>query len=118
MLRFTCSERQIWCNMKKSQDIMKMFSGTSLYFEQMIWDQICPQKVFVIENSKSDHLGTKFQLKLLKLDFQRSTKEICVTCVSPLKIMKNVFCFILKALFLLKIFNILSVLFGNSGKTV
>ena len=42
----------------------------------------------------------------------------CVICFteSPLKIMKNVFYFILKALFVLKIIKFLSWLFGHVGK--
>ena len=36
---------------------------------------------------------------------------------SPLKIMKNAFYFILKALFVLKIFKYLSRVFGHVGKT-
>ena len=36
---------------------------------------------------------------------------------SPLKMMKNAFYFILKALFVLKIFKFLSRLFGHVGKT-
>ena len=35
---------------------------------------------------------------------------------SPLKMKKNAFCFILKALFVLKIFNFLSWLFGHVEK--
>ena len=46
------------------------------------------------------------------------SKNICVICLieSLLKMMKNVF-FILKALFVLKIFKFLSRLFGHVGKT-
>ena len=42
-------------------------------------------------------------------------KNNCVICFneSPLKVMKNVFCFILKALFVLKIFRFLTGLFGH-----
>ena len=47
------------------------------------------------------------------------TKKICVICLieSPLKMMKNDFYFILKALFVLKLFKFLSRLFGHVGKT-
>ena len=47
------------------------------------------------------------------------SKKICVICLieSPLKVMKNAFYFILKALFVLKIFKFLSRLFGHVGKT-
>ena len=48
-----------------------------------------------------------------------SSKNICVICLieSSLKMMKNAFYFILKALFVLKIFKFLSWLFGQVGKT-
>ena len=46
-------------------------------------------------------------------------KKICVVCVigNPLKIMKNVFYFILKTLFVLKISMFLSRCFGHVAKT-
>ena len=46
------------------------------------------------------------------------SKKGCVICLfkSPLKMIKN-FCFILKALFVLKIFKFLSRPFGHVGKT-
>ena len=45
-------------------------------------------------------------------------KKDCVSCLieNPLKMMKNTFYFILKALFVLKIFTVLSRLFGHVGK--
>ena len=48
-----------------------------------------------------------------------SSKKICVICLieSPLKMMKNAFYFILKALFILKIFKFLSRLFSHVRKT-
>ena len=47
------------------------------------------------------------------------SKTICVICLieSRLKVMKNAFYFILKALLVLKIFIFLSRLFGHVGKT-
>ena len=44
---------------------------------------------------------------------------MCVICLieSPLKMIKNAFYFILKALFVLKIFKFLSRFFGHVGKT-
>ena len=47
------------------------------------------------------------------------SKQNCVICFieSPLKIMKNAFYFILKALFILKIFKFLSWLFGQVRET-
>ena len=59
----------------------------------------------------------KFQNNL-KLD-SHLPKKVCIIWLieSPLKIMKNVFYFVLKALFFLKIFKILSWIFGLVGKT-
>ena len=47
------------------------------------------------------------------------SKKMCVICLteSPLKMMKNAFYFILKALFVVKIFKFLSRIFGHLGKT-
>ena len=47
------------------------------------------------------------------------SQKICIICLSesPLKMMKNAFYFILKVLFILKIFKFLSRLFGHVGKT-
>ena len=55
---------------------------------------------------------------ILKVGLSPSKKN-CVICFieSPLKKMKNAFYFILKALFVLKIFKFLSWLFGYVGKT-
>ena len=45
-------------------------------------------------------------------------KNLCFYLIeSPLKMMKNAFYFILKALFVLKIFKFLSRPFGHVGKT-
>ena len=55
---------------------------------------------------------------ILKSDSHRPKKS-CVICLieSPLKLMKNAFYFILKVLFVLKMFKFLSRLFGHVGKT-
>ena len=55
----------------------------------------------------------KFKVGLLP------SKKFCCICFnkSTLKIMKNGFCFILNALFILKIFKLLSGLFGRVEKT-
>ena len=47
------------------------------------------------------------------------SEKSCVICLieSPLKMMKNAFYFILKALFVLKMFKFLSRLFDHVGKT-
>ena len=46
------------------------------------------------------------------------SKKICIICLieSPLKMMKNAFYLILKAIFVLKLFKFLSQLFGHVGK--
>ena len=46
------------------------------------------------------------------------SNKICVICLieSPFKMMKIVFYFILKPLFILKLFKFLSRLFGHVGK--
>ena len=49
------------------------------------------------------------------LTFQKNCDICFIKC--PLKMMKNAFYFILKALFVLKIFKFLSRLFGHVGKT-
>ena len=48
------------------------------------------------------------------------SKKICVICFieSLSQMMKNAFYFNLKALFVLKIFKLLSCVFGHAGKTV
>ena len=57
-------------------------------------------------------------LQTFKVGLSPSRKN-CVICFveSPLKIMRNAFYFILKALFVLKIFMFLSRRFGHVGKT-
>ena len=47
------------------------------------------------------------------------SKKICVICLieSPLKMMKNAFYFVLKALFVLKVFKFMSRRFVHVGKT-
>ena len=61
---------------------------------------------------------TFINLKHFKVGLSPS-KKACVICLieSPLKMMKNIFYFILKVLFVLKIFKFLSSLFGHLGKT-
>ena len=48
----------------------------------------------------------------------RLPKKICVICFieSPIKMIKNAFYFVLKALFVLKIFKFLSLIFGHVEK--
>ena len=53
----------------------------------------------------------------LKVGLSPSKKNCVIASLKPLKIMKNAFYFILKALFVLKIFKFSSWLFGHVGKT-
>ena len=64
-------------------------------------------------------LGKTQKLKFLIQVRLSPSKKHCVVCLikSPLKMMKNVFHFILKVLFVLKIFEFLSRLFGHVRKT-
>ena len=57
-------------------------------------------------------------IQTLKVGLSPSGKK-CILCFieSPLKVMRNTFYFILKALFVLKIFKFLSWLFGHVEKT-
>ena len=56
--------------------------------------------------------------KLFKVGISPSKKNRVICLIeSPLKMMKNDFYFILKALFVLKLFRFLSRLFGRVGKT-
>ena len=54
----------------------------------------------------------------LKSDSHLPKKIVNYFIESPLKMMKNAFCFILKALFVLKIFKFLSWFFGHVKKTL
>ena len=58
------------------------------------------------------------EVKYFKVGFSAS-KKVFFICFndSPSKMKKNTFYFILKALFVLKIFNFLSWLFGHVEKT-
>ena len=66
---------------------------------------------------KKDYL-VSFKYRVLKVGLSPS-KKVCVICQSEnsLKMMKNAFYFVLKAFFVLKIFKLLSWLFGYVGKT-
>ena len=63
---------------------------------------------------------TEIKQSLNKLNKVRlsSSKNICIICMikNPLKVMKKACYFILKALFVLKIFMFLSRLFGHVGE--
>ena len=76
----------------------------------------------VVRNNSCDNSSSSkfflYNLLILKSD-SHLPKKFCVISLieSPLEAMKNAFYFILKALFVLKIFKFLSRLFGNVGKT-
>ena len=73
----------------------------------------------VVKNNSCDNSSSsKFFLFNLESD-SHLPKRFCVIFLieSPLEAMKNAFYFILKALFVLKIFKFLSGLFGHVGKT-
>ena len=54
----------------------------------------------------------------LKVGLSPSKKNCVIWSIeSPLQMMKNAFYFILKALFVLKVFKFLSWFFGHVGKT-
>ena len=69
----------------------------------------------IADFSADDNNSASFELKV----GLSPSKKICVICLieSPLKMIKNAFYFILKALFVLKIFKLFSRLFGHAGKT-
>ena len=54
---------------------------------------------------------------LLMSNYHLPKKSFYLLNESPLKVMKNAFYFVLKALFVLKIFKFLSLLFGHVEKT-
>ena len=64
------------------------------------------------------HVHQVLTSELVKVELSPS-KKICFVCFneSPLKLMKNAFYSILKALFVLKTFNFLSSRFGHIEKT-
>ena len=77
------------------------------------------EEIFPIYKTFLDNI---WEISLNKI-FLKSDPHLpkkCVICFieSPLKMMKNAFYFILKALFVLKIFKFLSRLFGHVEKTV
>ena len=59
----------------------------------------------------------KYVLSYIKVGLSPS-KKICIISLieSPLKMMRNGFCFDLKTIFVLKIFKFLSQLYGQTGK--
>ena len=61
---------------------------------------------------------TLFYLHFIFQSRTLTSKKNCVVCFieSPLKMMKNAFYFILKALFVFKIFKFLSLLFEHAEK--
>ena len=86
------------------------------------WRRFCMINFWLVGLSNSK---TLLQFMIFKFIFQEfkvgisPSKKICVICSieSPLKLMKNVFNFILNAFFVLKMFRLLSRLFGHAEKT-
>ena len=72
-------------------------------------EQIC----FAHKEISAFHIS----LSILKSDSQLPKKIVICLIESPLKMMKNAFYFVLKALSVLKIFKLLSLVFGHVGKT-
>ena len=83
---------------------------------------------FLANDSSDEAKANEVRVRFLKSSFEdrlhlksdsHLSKKICIICLieSPLKVMKNAFYFILKALFVLKIFKFLSRFFGHVGKT-
>ena len=64
-------------------------------------------KLFMLSNDRKN--------SFLLNDVLSGLRQVLAT-ESPLKMMKNVSYFILKALYILKIFTVLSWLFGHAGK--
>ena len=62
-------------------------------------------------------LVTSLLQEIVKVGLSTPEKT-CVICLieSPLEMMKNAFYFILKAIFILKIFKFLPLFFGHVGK--
>ena len=73
----------------------------------------------VIHCQKRPHLHICIQACIFIKVGLSPSKKICVSCLieNPFIMMKNAFYFILKSLFILKIFKFLSRLFGHVGKT-
>ena len=87
-----------------------------LQYKEMHKLKILKLKDFITLQTLSDFINSTIQ-DLLKSD-SHLPKNFVLICLieSPLKMMKNVFYFILKALFVLKIFKFLSGLFGHVEK--
>ena len=95
-----------------NSDSLEVFKSKLLAFIRPV--QISIYNVFNTKVLNSITLG----IESLKVGLSPSKKN-CVICLieSPLKMIKNAFCFILKAVFVLQIFMFLSRLFGYAGKT-
>ena len=102
---------------------IKKFYKKIYFIESLLTTEFCylffyfSFTLFTLMN-KFFFTGNNF-LPCLKPDSHLPRKEIYIICFieSPLKVTKNAFYFILKALFVLKIFKFLSWLFGHVGKT-
>ena len=95
------------------------------YFDQdcrLIWiwriQWWCSLLLFSLEIPFSGKFSPKSQNCQFKVGCSPSKQKRVICFIeSPLKMTKNAFCFILKALFVIKIFKFLSWLFGHLEKT-
>ena len=72
---------------------------------------------YIMKAKKIDKNNIYIYISKLKVRLLSSKKKYVIFLIeSPLKMMKNAFYFILKALFILKIFKFLSQLFAHVGK--
>ena len=120
-----------WCTFKKRLQHKCFF----LWILRNLWEHLfnwttvddCSWFIF-LSTISFYHLKQSVYLRFYRFCFQMKSfffkvglspsEKNCVICFieSPLKMMKNAFYFILKALFVLKIFKILSWLFGQVEK--
>ena len=110
-----------------SDRVLKFFFMKILLLFFSLWKtsfSFCSFFLFIVMWKWIDYLG-KLSLSYLKVSFlkRRNYFEGALSSLwqlfkteSPLKMMKNVLCFTLKSLFLLKIFKFLFWLFGHVEK--
>ena len=93
--------------MQKPGSIKKLFLEISQNSQENMWKNLFSNKVADFRSISS----------IMKVGLSPSGKN-CVICFieSPLKIMKNAFYFILKALFILKIFKVFVMTFWSCSK--
>ena len=66
----------------------------------MVFVTVCKYRGYRQKKKKKKKMGNKLEVRL------SSSKKVCLICLieSPLKMMKNALYFVLKALFVLKVF--------------